>query len=128
MFHYLDKIMLRNLVKISIVLIVMFFGGNSFAQTQQTSVEGYVLMKVKSDILDCPHFSVLLPQELQDKKKIELTKTDNKSYMLFKAKNYSDSTSNEFYSVINEINFPKQTIVELIVKDSLEEALELINE
>lgn len=118
--------MIRFFLKSCVVLIVVLFGTQMFAQTQQESKEGYILMKVKSDILDCPHFGVLLPQELNDKKKIELTKTDNKTYMIFKTKNYSDSTSVEFYDVVEEINFPKETIVELIVKPHLNDVMKLI--
>jgi hypothetical protein len=117
---------MNKIFKLMTVLAFVFAGMQTIAQ--EADNEGYVLMKVKSDILDCPHFSVLLPQELEMKKKIKLTKTDNKTYMLFKAKNYSDSTSNEFYQVVKEIYFPTENIVELIVKEDYDEVMKLINE
>lgn len=118
--------MMNKVFKLLTVLVFVFFGMQAVAQ--ESGKEGYVLMKVTSDILDCPHFSVLLPQELNDKKKIELTKTDNKTYMLFKAKNYSEATSDEFYAIVKEINFPTDNIVELVVKEDYEEVIQLINE
>lgn len=115
---------------INIVLVLaLVFVSSQVVYSQDTIVkEGYVLMKVKSDILDCPHFGYLLPQELLDKEKIELTKTDNKTYMLFKAKNYSELKTKEgFYKVVKEIQFPSENIVELILEEDYDKALELID-
>ncbi len=99
---------------------------SGYSQNTDTTAHGYILMKVTSDILDCPHFSVLLPQELSDKQKIEMLKTDNKTYILFKVKTTNDDAIERFNSVIQAIQFPKENITELINKETYAEIEELL--
>ena len=118
------------IIKTLTLVTILFISGvqqSVFSQNIDTTANGYILMKVKSDILDCPHFSVLLPQELTDKQNIELIKTDNKTYMLFKVKTTNDDAIERFNSVIQAIQFPKENITELIVKESYSEIEKLLS-
>ena len=109
-----------------IILLISGIQQSVFSQNIDTTANGYILMKVKSDILDCPHFSVILPQELVDRQKIELIKTDNKTYMLFKVKTTNNDAIERFNSVIQAIQFPKENITELIDKESYSEIEKLL--
>lgn len=120
--------MIRKLLKIIVVLSLVFVGIETIAQEKVEEGSGYVLMTVNSDILCCPHFSYLLPQELENKKGIVLEKTDNKTYMLFKANSYSDSTSKEFYEIIKEIQFPITNIEKLTQKENYKDIIKLIED
>lgn len=118
--------MQNRIIKVLVVVTLVLFGSQIYGQDTIVK-EGYVLMKVKSDILDCPHFGYLLPQELLDKQKIELTKTDNKTYMLFKTNSFSEiETKKGFYKVVKDIQFPSENIVELVLKEDYESILKLI--
>ncbi len=116
----------------ALTLIIVLFSTvgiqqSVYSQSTDTTANGYLLMKVKSDILDCPHFSIILPQELNDKQKIELVKSDNKTYMLFKIKTTNSDAIERFNAVIQAIQFPKENITELINKETYSEIEELLH-
>lgn len=115
------------LVKISMLVSILSFTIPVAAQVNSTVNDAgsmknkYLILRVTNDILDCPHFGMLISQVVEQKLHSSIVdKNPKEKYLIIHNlnTNYSEDAYKErFIYLLDSIQFPKASIKEIFISN-----------
>lgn len=115
-----------ELVKIIVVcaFVLITFSAvsqNSSGSNNATMQNKYIILKVTNDILDCPHFGMLIPQVVEQKLYSNvIDKNPIEKYLIVHTTNNNlteEEYRQKFTWLLDSIQFPKTSIKEIIISN-----------
>ncbi len=104
------------------VCILLIF---AYTSIQAQNTNSFMVVQLKGNILDCPHFGQKLSNEAAQKFNIKLVEKDDKNAkLIFQLTNaiQTDSLKNYYMSYLRELQFPMNYFKEIYFTDNLEKS------
>jgi len=113
------KVIQLNTLFVYILLMI------AYTSIQAQNTNSFMIVQLKGNILDCPHFGQKLSNEAAQKFNIKLVEKDEKNAkLIFQPTNsiQSDSLKNYYMSYLRELQFPMNYFKEIYFTDNLEKS------